>query len=552
MSSDHPAHGLVPRPRAVQPRAGHVDLPDGAVVVAHPDLRAAARWWRRTCEDAFGVAWDERGPDTSGAVAFALDADLPAGGYALDVGDGRVDVRAPDAAGAHAAAQTLRQLLGPAAFRRAGTGPVRVPCVTISDAPRCGWRGVLLDVARHFLPKDGVLRMVDLAAAHKLNVLQLHLTDDQGWRVEIRSRPRLTEVGAWRTGSQRGALRDTPADATPHGGYYTQDDLREIVAYAAARGVTVVPEIDLPGHSQAAIAAYPELGMPGTAGAVGTAWGITDGVVRPTGATVEFFTDVLDEVLEVFDAPVIHLGGDEVPTTAWRDDGELVAHAAELGLSSVDGLHSWFVARLAAHLSARGRRAAVWDEALGPDLPAAAVVMSWRGVAQGAQAIAGGWDVVMAPEQFVYLDHRAADGPDEPVPVGFVRTVDDVYGFDVSPPPVRTALDASAPGRLLGAQAALWTEHLDSGRRVDYAAFPRLAAFAEAVWSDEAQRDLADFRRRLTTHHLPRLDAAGVEYRPETGPQPWQRRPGVPGRPRDLAEEWAEGGWAGMGGWREP
>lgn len=545
----HPALGLVPLPRAVEARSGHLELLDPAPVWSHPDLVAAARCWRRTCEDAFGAAWDLRvgGPGDGPGTAFGLDADLPGGGYVLDVGDERVEVRAADAAGAHAAAQTLRQLLGPAAYRKAGSGTVRVPRARITDAPRFAWRGVLLDVARHFMPKDGVLRMIDLAAAHKLNVVQLHLTDDQGWRVEIQAHPRLTEVGAWRTGSGVGAWRAGRVDPTPHGGFYTQDDLREIVGYAAQRGVTVVPEIDVPGHSQAAIAAYPELGMPGAATEVRTTWGISDGVVRPTAATLAFFVEVLDEVLEIFDAPVIHLGGDEVPTTGWRADAELVRHAADLGLGGVDELHSWFVAQLAAHLSRRGRRAGVWDEALGPLLPPDVVVSSWRGVAQGAQALAAGHDVVLAPEQFVYLDHRAGDGPDEPIPVGFVRTVDDVYGFDPEPPPVR----GIGGGALRGAQAALWTEHLDSARRVDFAAFPRLAAFAEAVWTDAERRDLADFRRRLVEQHLPRLDAAGVEYRPLDGPHPWQRRPGVPGWPRDFAAEWAATGWAGSGGWHD-
>jgi hexosaminidase len=312
--------------------------------------------------------------------------------------------------------------------------------------------------------------------------------------------------------------------------------------------VTVVPEIDVPGHSQAAIAAYPELGAPAAATEVRTTWGISDGVVRPTATTLAFFTEVLDEVLEVFDSPVVHLGGDEVPLAGWRADEELVRQAAGLGLGDVGELHSWFVGQLAKHLTAHGRRAGVWDEAVGPHLPSDVVVSSWRGVAQGAQALAAGHDVVLAPEQFVYLDHRAGDGPDEPIPVGFVRTLDDVYGFDPEPPPVR---EVDAGGTVLGAQAALWTEHLDSGRRVDFAAFPRLAAFAEAVWTDADRRDLADFRRRLVEHHLPRLDAAGVEYRPLDGPHPWQRRPGVPGWPRDLAVEWAATGWAGSGGWHE-
>jgi len=233
----------------------------------------------------------------------------------------------------------------------------------------------------------------------------------------------------------------------------------------------------------------------------------------------------------------VHLGGDEVPTGPWEALPELARHATDLGLSGVGELHGWFVAQLAAHVSARGRRPAVWDEALGPLLPADTLVTAWRSAARGAAAVRGGWDTVLSPEQAVYLDHRAGAGPDEPVPVGFVRTVDDVYGFEpaITSGAGRPIDTAPGPGRLLGAQAAVWAEHLDTGRRIDFAAFPRLAAFAEAVWTAPERRDLADFRRRLTGHHLQRLTAAGVEYRPESGPLPWQQRPGVPGWPLDLA-----------------
>lgn len=549
---DHPVHGLVPRPTSASAWEGSLELPDGAVVRADPALRDAARTWRRTCEDAFGVAWDLRTPDAAVdglGTDLSLDADLPAGGYVVRVRPGaeRVEVRCADPAGAHAAVATLRQLLGPAAYRRAGSGAVRVPCGEVVDAPRYAWRGVMLDVARHFMPKDGVLRFVELAAEHKLDVVQLHLTDDQGWRFEVRRHPRLTQVGGWRPRSGVGTWRADRTDETPHGGWYSQDDLREVVAHAASLGVTVVPEIDVPGHSQAAVSAYPHLGTTGQDPGVRSAWGISEEVLRPTEEVLDVYRDVLDELVDVFPSPVICLGGDEVPTTRWAQDPALVQQARDLGLGEVGELHGWFVARLAEHLATRGRRASVWDEAMSDLLPEDAVVCSWRGVAQGAQALADGRDVVLSPEQSVYLDHRAGDGPDEPVPVGFVRTVDDVYAFDPEPAPVRDVL--GGPGRLLGAQAAVWTEHLDSGRRVDFAAFPRLAAFAEVVWTAPERRDAQDFRRRLADHHTPRLAARGVEQRPEEGPQPWQQRPGVTGWPRDLAAELEAGGWAGVGGW---
>lgn len=448
------------------------------------------------------------------APVVARDVSLPPEGFRLTVDDG-VRIEAADEAGEFYAHQALRQLRGPAAFRAVdGGGPL--PRGVVEDWPRFGWRGCLLDVARHFMPKYAVLRFLDLMAAHRLNVLHLHLTDDQGWRVEVPEFPRLTTVGAWRAGSWTGRPPDgTPGhDGRPHGGYYTVDDLREIVAYAAARHITVVPEIDVPGHSQAAIAAYPWLGVTGQPLEVLTSWGVNENILAVTDEVVDFYRRVLTHVTEIFPSEVICVGGDEVPAKQWAADPRSVARAADLGLSGVDELHGWFVAQLITHLESLGRRGYVWDEALSPLLSPRAIVAAWH---DGVDA--GGRDVVLCPETHVYLDHRQSDHPDEPVPVGYLRTLADVYAYE--------------PSAALGAQAQLWSEHLDSPRRVDYAAFPRLAAFAEVVWS-AGDRSYGEFEQRLVTHHLPRLDAMGVEYRPLAGPHPWQTRPGVPGRPRDF------------------
>lgn len=587
MSAPTPTPGLLPAPVSLHPAAGSFPLADGTPVRTDPALSAAARWWRRVTEDAFGLDLpfavgpaDPAGsagpsseatdlPDAAApaGVTLALDAARPAGGYRLEVTPESVLLTAADAAGAHAGVQTLRQLAGPQAYRTAPVAApvpgvpadaVRLPALTIEDHPRFGWRGVLLDVARHFLPKREVLRFVDLAAAHKLNVVQLHLTDDQGWRMQVHRYPLLTEVGGWRTESNVGTWRTGVFDGRPHGGFYSQDDLREIVAYARERGVVVVPEIDAPGHVEAAVAAYPFLGTRKAPHAVRTTWGVSTEVLDPSDEALEFFKNVLDEVLDVFDSPWVAIGGDEVPTTLWRENPAIVALAEERGLADVADLAGWFLARLSEHVTAKGRRAVVWDEGFGEQLPRDVVVTAWRGFTVGADALEAGNDVVMAPEQVVYLDHRAGDGEDEPVPVGFLRTVEDVYAFDPFPPEVLAqypGLDA-APGRLLGAQAEVWSEHLDSPRRVDYAAFPRLAAFAEVVWSPTAERTpggsaSAEFLVRLEHDHLPRLDAAGVEYRPLDGPKPWQQRPGVHGFLRHLDQEMAAGGWAGVGGWVE-
>lgn len=433
-------------------------------MLSDPVLRPAARWWRRVTEEAFGI---DLVPVTEGPadVVLALAPDLPAGGYRIEVDEAAsgavVRVEAADLAGAHAAAQTLRQLAGPSAYRRApadyrgaSTLPA-LPAVRVEDHPRFAWRGVLLDVARHFLPKADVLRFVDLAAAHRLNVLQLHLTDDQGWRVQVHRYPELTRTGAWRRESTVGTWRTGSRDGRPHGGFYTQDDLREIVAYARDRGITVVPEIDVPGHVEAAVAAYPELGTRKDRSGVRTTWGISQDVLDPSEGSLAFFRHVLDEVLEVFDSPWIGLGGDEVPPTLWRESPAVVERARSLGLFGPDGavdvaqLHGWFVARLAEHASAAGRRAVVWDEAVSPMLPRDVIVTSWRGYAQGAAALAAGYDVVMAPEQVLYLDHRAGDHPAEPIPVGFLRTVEDVYSFDPLPPGLIEAQSLVEPQSLV-------------------------------------------------------------------------------------------------------
>ncbi|WP_083966695.1 beta-N-acetylhexosaminidase [Demequina globuliformis] len=539
----------------------------------------AARRWARDTLAAFDLDVAVTTSSGDADVTFDIDPDHRPGGYALTVTPDAVSVSAADLAGAHHAAQTLRQLAGPQAFRAhaAPSTSLTVPCATIHDHPRFGWRGIHLDVARHFVPKHEVMRFIDHAAAHHLNVFHFHLTDDQGWRMPIDRYPELTTVGAWRTHSQVGNSRPPVFDDRPHGGRYSKDDLREIVAHARSRGVMVMPEIDVPGHVDAAVTAYPQLSSVGDPTTVLPTWGFGRDVLNPSHENVEFFTHILDEVMEIFDAPFIGIGGDEVPTNPWRQNPQIVAHAQSLGLSDVGELHGWFLAQLADHLQEHGRRAVVWDEGLSALLPRSAAVTSWRGIEAGAIALKSGHDAIMAPEQVVYLDHRASDHPDEPIPVGFVRTIEDVLAFDPLPPEVVAAhpeleavarTDVLAPfpgdrpvavdgqqGALLGAQAQVWTEHLDTPRRIDYATWPRLAAFAEAVWAPHTDRTpgtkaSAEFMDRLASH-LARLDAMGIEYRPLDGPHPWQTRPGITTITRDLDAEMAKAGWGGAGGLHE-
>ncbi|MFF1926263.1 beta-N-acetylhexosaminidase [Streptomyces sp. NPDC058221] len=538
---------LIPAPLRAEylPDAAGFVLDQDTSVDAPAGTEDAARLLRAGVGAATGLPLAPGG--TGRAIRLRLDPgaadELGPEGYRLTADADAVTLRAAAPAGLHWGVQTLRQLLGPDAHRNAPVDPDRVwtvPSCTIEDRPRFAWRGLMLDVARHFMPKADVLRQLDLLAAHKLNVFHFHLTDDQGWRVEIKRYPRLTEVGSWRSRTKHGHRASELWDDTPHGGYYTQDDIREIVAYAAARHIRVVPEIDIPGHSQAAISAYPELGntdvIDTTALSVWDDWGVTPNVLAPTDGVLRFYEGVFEELLGLFPAtvsPFIHVGGDECPKDQWKQSPTAQARIKELGLADEDELQSWFIRHFDSWLTARGRRLIGWDEILEGGLADGAAVSSWRGYGGGIAAAEAGHDVVMCPEQQVYLDHRQHGGPDEPMPIGYVRTLEDVYRFEPVPP----GLSEEAARHILGTQANVWTEVMQNRARVDYQVFPRLAAFAEVAWSAlpaSADRDFAGFEQRMATHYA-RLDALGVGYRPPGGPLPWQKRPGIVGRPIEGA-----------------
>ncbi|MGH4032784.1 beta-N-acetylhexosaminidase [Actinomycetota bacterium Odt1-20B] len=532
---------LIPAPARVEESHGEgFTLDESTVLWAAPGTESAERWLRSTLGAALGLPLAPGAEGAGNAVSLRLDEGLAPEAYRLTADANGVEIRGGAAPGVFWGAQTLRQLLGPDAFRRAqlrpGASPV-VPGGVVEDEPRFRWRGMMLDVARHFMPKEGVFRYLDLLAAHKLNVFHFHLTDDQGWRIEIKRYPKLTEVGSWRPRTKWGHRASELWSETPHGGYYTQDDIREIVAYAHARHIAVVPEIDIPGHSQAAIAAYPELGNRDVVDTerlgVWDTWGVDPNVLAPTEDVLRFYEGVLEEVLDLFPSTFIHMGGDECPKDQWRQSPLAQARIKELGVGDENGLQSWFIRHFDAWLSARGRRLIGWDEILEGGLAEGATVSSWRGYAGGIAAAKAGHDVVMCPEQQVYLDHRQHGGPDEPVPIGYVRTLADVYRFEPVPP----QLTEDEARRVLGTQANVWTEVMEHQGRVDYQVFPRLVAFSEVAWSalpPSADRDFADFERRMAAHYG-RLDALGVDYRPPGGPLPWQRRPGVLGRPIDGA-----------------
>ncbi|MDS1270977.1 beta-N-acetylhexosaminidase [Lipingzhangella sp. LS1_29] len=518
----------VPHPRELTPGQGTLQLDITSTLDANSEAVATANWLRRELGAATGLPLTAPQSGDAPTIELTVDASLgePSEGYRLTVTPDGVRILGTDPAGVFYGAQTLRQLLPASSFRQApvhGTEKLELAAVDIADSPRFRWRGVMLDVARHFLPKREILRYIDLLAMHKLNVLHLHLTDDQGWRVEIQRYPKLTEVSSWRRESQVGASQPPTFDDRPHGGYYTQDDIREIVAYAAQRHITVVPEVDVPGHSQAAIAAYPELGSGATL-EVATQWGIIPEVLNVSDATLDFYRGVFTELMDLFPSPYICVGGDECPKDQWRASPEAQERIRAEGLADEEELQSWFIRQLDDFLTAHGRRLLGWDEILQGGLAPGATVLSWRGTSGGIDAARAGHDVIMCPVETSYLDYRQSDDPQEPIPVGPRLSLEDVYTAETVP----GELSAREAEHVLGGQVNIWSEHLDSARRVDYMAFPRVSAFAESVWM-RGQRSYQEFLPRLT-EHLRRLDALGVEYRPRSGPHPWQQRPGVAGR----------------------
>ncbi|MFJ2371077.1 beta-N-acetylhexosaminidase [Microbacterium sp. NPDC087665] len=532
---------LLPRAAAQTTTPGEFELTADTTLSAHPYLTQPALRLQEQLRAATGFVLPvtvagtgaSSGDGEAPSIRLDIDPSLATEAFELQTTPHSIRLAASTERGGHWAVQALLQLFPADVYRRSPVADIRwtAPVTRVQDTPKFPWRGAMLDVVRHFAPTRDVLRFIDLLAMHRLNTLHLHLTDDQGWRVEIARYPRLTEVGGWRPETQLGAAHGSDADGRPHGGFYTQADIREIVAYATARGITVVPEIELPGHAQAAVAAYPELGVGGSAPATPwTLWGVNPVIFNVEESTIRFLCDVLDEVIDLFPSEYICIGGDECPKIQWVEDERTQERMRELGVHDEEGLQSWFVSRIGQHLASRGRKLLGWDEILEGGLADGATVLSWRGRVGALAAARAGNDVVACPEDTVYLDYRESDLATEPIPTGTVTTVETAYSFD----PVPAELDADEARHVLGGQANLWTEHIDSMRGLDYRAFPRLAAVAEALWT-VGDRDYAEFAPRLT-EHLARLEAKGVEYRHADGPRPWQQRPGVSGRTRSAEE----------------
>jgi hexosaminidase len=510
---------VIPVPASISPRSGHFRVRKDTVIftAADGESRRIAGYFADLLRTTHGMAVVVRplpkvdAPAATGAhgIIFRFDPQVPGTSpesYELDISPERVLVSAREPRGLFYGAVTLWQLCS----APAAGGEIELAGVRIVDAPRFRWRGLMLDSVRHFQSPEFVMRYIDWMALHKLNVLAWHLTDDQGWRLAIRKYPRLTSVGAWRVPAGPAAQRDIdPATGRPrlYGGFYTQDDVRRIVAHAAERYVTIVPEIDMPGHATAAIVAYPRLGVTDhPPGAVPEEWGIFPNLYNVEESTFAFLEDVLAEVIGLFPGEFVHVGGDEAVKDQWKASSRVQARMHELGVANEEALQGYFTQRMGKYLEAHGRRLIGWDEILGGGVPAGAAVMSWRGVDGAITAAASGHDAVLSPAPTLYLDQRQGAGPGEPPGRGEVVSLERVYRFDPLPGPL-----AGAAARVLGVQANLWTEHVRTEERAAYMTWPRAAALAEIAWSAAERRDFADFQRRLPLE-FDRYRALGIHF----------------------------------------
>jgi hexosaminidase len=517
------APALIPLPQKMEARDGTFRLQPKMQIIADRASQDTAQYLvdRLTKGTGYrlGIISSTKPRSAKGAITLTTDgakAALGPEGYELIVAPDSVIIRASEQAGMFYGVQTLLQMLPPAIF---AAKPVAgqawtIPCAQIEDQPRFKWRGLLFDTARHFFTKAEVKQLLDELASQKLNTMHLHLTDDQGWRIEIKKYPGLTQVGAWREEAGFGLdpkLSTTYGPDGRYGGFYTQADIRELVAYATARHITIVPEIEMPGHSTAALSAYPELSCSGGPFTPNTKGGVFHGIYcAGKEEPFEFLQNVLTEVLELFPGKYIHIGGDEVPKDNWKKCGRCQARMQKEGLKSEHELQSYFIRRMEKFITAQGRTLIGWSEIREGGLAQNAVVMDWIGGA--VEAASAGHDVIMSPTKFCYIDYyQSTNKTAEPKAIGGYVPLSKVYSFD----PIPAKLAPEDRAHILGAQCNLWTEYIPNFKQAQYMIFPRLCAMAEVTWSPAAARNWQSFNERLPSQ-LQRFDAAGVNYRKGT------------------------------------
>lgn len=503
---------LIPMPAKVVRQVGEFAVTDGTPVIvaaADPASKFAARHFIETLAHTSALhlrVTTGGNKPPPGAIVFELDPGTKIaaqGGYMLDVSPNGIALRARTAHGLFYGGVTLGQLLTPG---MRGAAKVSVPALHIEDSPRFRWRGLMLDSARHFQSVPDIEKLIDWMSLYKLNVLHWHLSDDQGWRLEVPKYPLLMKIGACRKAVGPDAALTGGPDQ-PYCGFYTEAEVREVVRYAAERFITIIPEIDIPGHSQAAVASYPWLGVTGKRPLVSSDWGISTWLLKPDARTLKFVDDVMDEVMELFPSQYIHIGGDEAAKDQWDASPDVRAHMHALGLPDMNALQGWFTTQVANYLARHGRTAVGWDEILDGKVPKSAVVMSWHDPEGALQAIEQGHDVVMASSPTLYLDHYQSDLHDEPPGRPGVESLRDVYDYD----PVPKGATSQQATYILGVQANLWAEYMPTFARAQHAVFPRTAALAEVAWSPAAAHDWSGFLARMPAE-LARYRALGIDY----------------------------------------
>ena len=450
-----------------------------------------------------------------GSINLILDEEgsFEPEGYALSIKRNIITIRASDGAGLFYGFQTMRQLLPPSVELNdegAEVPALHIPVCEIKDQPAFIYRGMHLDVGRHMFPVEYIERYIDMMALHKMNMFHWHLTEDQGWRIEIDKYPLLTEVGSKRKETIVGHAGRPPFeyDGKPYEGFYTKEQVRDIVAYAAERFITVIPEIEMPGHSLAAITAYPHISCTGGPFEVATKWGVFEDVYcAGKEETFAFLEDVIDEVTELFPGPYFHIGGDECPKSRWKVCPDCQKRMVEEGLADEHELQSYFVKRIESYLATKGKRMIGWDEILEGGLAPQATVMSWRGTQGGIAAAREGHDVIMTPNPYMYLDHYQTEPEGEPLAIGGYSPLEWVYGYD----PVPAELSGDEVNFILGLQGNLWSEYLYTPEQMEYMAYPRMFAIAETGWTAPLKKDFEDFLVRFTAQRA-RYDVIGINY----------------------------------------
>lgn len=479
------------------------------IAVDHEAFKPVAELLANFSKKASGIEMPIKKAKSARGVVFKLNDQLADEAYRLSVTSAGVEVQAKTGEGAFYALQTLLQLM-PANIYGDGQTKVElsIPRCKIEDQPRFSYRGLMLDVGRHMFTVDEIKKFLDLMAMYKLNRFHWHLTEDQGWRIEIKKYPLLTKISSVRKESMLGHYDDLKYDGKPYGGFYTQDQIKEVVAYASSKYITVIPEIEMPGHSQAVLAAYPQFGAnPDKIYQVQTRWGVSENVLFPREETFTFLEDVLTEVMALFPGQYIHIGGDECPKTQWKESRFCQDLIKQLGLKDEHELQSYFIRRIDKFITSKGKKLLGWDEILEGGLSPNATVMSWRGVSGGIEAAKQQHDVVMSPNGDFYFDYYQDDPKKEPIAIGGYLTLEKCYSFN----PNFSELSEKEAKHIIGLQANLWTEYVNNFPYAEYMTFPRALALSEVAWSVKTEKNYPEFKKRVKAH-LPALDLLKVNY----------------------------------------